>query len=481
MDQDLLKAAYDPDTFRREGYALIDLLSEYLRSALGGDREPVLRWETPDEQLRRWEDDSLEAPSGDVQQLFKGVLDGSVHLHHPQYMGHQISPPAPVAALAGLLGDLLNNGMGVYEMGAPATAIERVVTRQVARRLGLGEAADGILTSGGSLANLTALLAARSSKAGNVWREGTSEPLALMVSAEAHYCVDRAARIMGWGEEGIIKVPVDDEFRLRADLLPACLEKARAGGRRVIAVVGSACTTSTGAYDDLAAIADFCQAQDLWFHVDGAHGAPAAFSPKYAALTRGIERADSVTMDFHKMLLTPSVTTALLFRDGRDSYHTFAQQGQYLWSRDEEEEWYNLAKRTFECTKLMLSVKAYSLLRTYGWDLFDQYVTTVIDRTRELAGLIRDRSDMDLAVAPDCNIICFRYRPAGVPEEDLDALNDRIRQTLLEQGAFYIVKTKLRGRSYLRCTLTNAFTTTGHLEGLLEAVSRTGAGELIRR
>lgn len=473
--KDLLKQAYDPENFRQWGHQLVDFLSDQLLRAQAGEDPHAISWEPPESAYEYWKKEGEGGPNPAPLELFQEVLRQSVHLHNPRYMGHQISPPAPVTVLAGLLGDFMNNGMGVYEMGSAATAIERVVVKMVARRIGFGEAADGVLTSGGSLANLTALLAARSIKGGDVWRDGHREPLALMVSEEAHYCVDRAARIMGWGEAGIIKVPVDDQFRMRTELLPEYFERARVAGRRVIAVVGSACSTSTGSFDDLEAIADFCEQQGLWFHIDGAHGAPAAFSKKYASLVSGMERADTVAMDFHKMLMTPSVTTALIFRNGANAYDTFHQQGQYLWNRDEEAEWHNLAKRTFECTKLMLSVKVYSLLRTYGWNLIDEYVTTVIDNGRRMAALIRAQPDLELAISPPCNIVCFRYRTAETPPAQPDEINEELRQHLLEDGRFYIVKTKLKGETWLRCTLTNPFTTETHLKELLSEVEKTGA------
>lgn len=471
---DLLKSAYDPETFRRQGHALVDMLADHLTGALQRQPEKTIEWMAPETAAAVWElGETGEAPVA-PEDLFRKVLEGGIKLHHPRYMGHQVSPPLPLPALAGLLNDFLNNGMGVFEMGIPGTAMERAVIRSVARKIGFDEGADGILTSGGTLANLTALLAARSVRAErNIWKEGSEGQLALMVSEEAHYCVDRAARIMGWGEAGVIKVPSDTRFSMRTELLEPMYQEARARGVEVIAVVGSACTTSTGSFDDLQAIGEFAQRHGLWFHVDGAHGAACMYAPKYRHLVAGMELADSVVMDFHKMLLSPTITTALVFRDGAHSFRTFSQKAEYLLSPDGTQDWHNLAKRTFETTKTMMSIRAYSMLQVYGEELFETYVTQVNDRCADFATLLQTRPGWELAAPPSCNILCFRHVPPGLPETEISAHNAAIRQRLVEQGRFYIVQTTLRGKLYLRVTLTNPFTTLDDLQELLVAAEKS--------
>ncbi|MCB9289809.1 MAG: pyridoxal-dependent decarboxylase [Lewinellaceae bacterium] len=467
----LIQKAYDPEAFRRYGHELVDLLAKHLHAVQVEESEPAIPFTSPGEEYAFWEEDYRNNRKEPPLALFEKVLSRSVRVQHHRYMGHQISPAAPLAALASLLDGLLNNGMGVYEMGAAGTAIERLVVKTVAAKMGFNENADGVMTSGGSLANLAALLAARSVKGpGTVWREGQREKLALMVSEEAHYCVDRAVRIMGWGEGGIIKVPADGLYRMRVDLLEECLKKAEAEGKTVIAVVGSACSTATGSFDNLEAIAGFCEKHGLWFHVDGAHGGALCFSDKHRHLLAGIERADSVAMDFHKMLLTPAVATALLFRDGQHAFRTFSQKAQYLWERETDEEWHNLAKRTFECTKLMMGLKAYTLLRTYGPELWQQYLEKVMASGQQFAALVRESEGFELPVEPQCNIVCFRYHPPEVKGDALNALNEAIRQDLLEEGRFYIVKTSLKNHVFLRVTLSNPFTTEADMREVLSAI-----------
>lgn len=470
----IIQKAFDPERYRREGHELVDMIADYLQDVVNAEQWPALSWRPP-EQGFEYLNGMWRQNDGDLQRLFRETLSRSIHLHHPRYMGHQINPTAPASFLAGMLTDALNNGMGVYEMGMAGTAMERVIIKTTAQAMGLSDYADGFLTSGGTLANLTALLAARSAKAPEaVWEEGAGSRLALLVSEESHYCIDRAARIMGWGDAGVVKVPVDDQYAMRTDLLDDYYRQAREAGLTVIAVVGSACATSTGSFDNLTAIGDFCRRHDLWFHVDAAHGGALAYSGKYGHLLRGIAGADSVVMDFHKMLLAPAIATALIFGDGRRGFHTFHQRAQYLWADAEQQEWHNLAKRTFECTKQMMSLKIFAIMYAHGLELWDAYVTQMCDLGKTMAELIEQRPDFELAVAPQCNIVCFRYVPAGVEPESLNALNQTIRQQIIEKGDFYIVQTLLRGKAYLRVTLVNPFTSDRDLAALLDEVENLG-------
>jgi L-2,4-diaminobutyrate decarboxylase len=387
-----------------------------------------------------------------------------------------------LAALAGLVSDTLNNGMAIYEMGQAASAMERIVIEETAQLLGFDAQAGGFLTSGGTLANLTALLTARSAKVQpDVWTQGDQQQqLALLVSEGAHYCVDRAVRIMGWGDRGIWKVATTPAGQMDIRDLQSKYLQGKAKGVKFIAVIGSACTTALGVFDPLAQIADFAEANELWFHVDGAHGAALALSPSYRQHVTGLERADSVTMDFHKMLLTPALCTGLFFRDHRESYRTFQQQADYLMEWKAEDQWYNFGRRTFECTKLMLSLKVFIQLSHYGPGIWRDYVTTVCDTGQKLAGLIREEIDFELAVDPACNIVCFRYRPTteGMSLDAINALNLAVREELLREGRHYIVQTTVKGVRWLRCTLTNPLTSESHLRAMLESV-RSKAQQLI--
>ena len=459
-----LEKVYDSEKFRQSGHHLVDFLADQLKSMTCGATPQVIDWVDPQGVV-----DAVDDWIGNPH-FFEGIFERCIHLHHPHYLGHQLMPPAPVAALAGLFGDFVNNGMGVYEMGIAGSAMDEWILQKVGQKLGIGVECGGVITSGGSLANLTALLAARADKIPGSWDglgESTTPRLALIVSAQSHYCVDRAAKIMGWGAGGVIKVPTNDQYQIRCDRLQGALDQAKNVGRQVIAVVGSACTTSTGSYDDLSAIGAFARHNDLWFHVDGAHGAAAIFSQHARSLVRGIELADSVTLDFHKMLMTPAITSALVFRNKKKAYQSFSQDAQYLWEQDGADEWFNMAKRTFECTKTMMSLKVCSIVAKHGWEIFGQNVDRLNDLGRAFALLIEAADDFQLAVQPQTNIVCFRFYQS---DTDLNELNSKIRKALLHDGKFYIVQTALDGDIWLRTTISNPLTTPEHLAKLLNEI-----------
>lgn len=466
-----LKNVYDPSEFRRLGHEMVDLLADHLESMQSNTPGKVLAYQDPAEELRFWQEHF--ADDQNISDTFSTIFARSIKVHHPNYIGHQVSVPAPIASIAGMLSDLLNNGTGVYEMGMASNALEKVITDQMNQAIGFPQTAGGFMTSGGTLANLTALLAARKAVLPtDIWATGHDQPLAVMVSEASHYCIDRAARIMGLGTKGIIKVPVDEQFKIRTDLLPQYFEKAKADGLTVFAIVGCACSTATGSYDSLEPLADFAHQNNLWFHVDGAHGGGVIFSEAHRSKVSGMERADSVVIDFHKMLLTPALTTALLFKNELDSYKTFSQQAAYLWNAEQAQEWYHSGKRTFECTKLMMSIKVYSILKAHGLDIFGENYDHLYGLAQSFSTIIKNKSDFTLLVEPESNILNFRYEPET--EKDLNLLNEEIQKQLVEAGNFYIVSVVLSGKRYLRTSVMNPFTTEQVFENLLEEIRRIG-------
>lgn len=477
MSSRALVDAFAPASFRALAHRWVDKLADHLEAQHASQDKVVPLQKVTPEWMAMWRQRLGEAAADPVATI-DAVLAGSTHLHSPGYVGHQVSVPLPLATLCEWTSSFLNNGTSIFEMGPAATAIELAMVRWMTRHIGWDEQSDGSFTSGGSIANLMGLLAARRERAGFAsWRDGAhaGPPLAALASEQAHYCSGRAVQIMGWGEQGLLKVKTDARYRLVPEELELCKAEAERQGRRLIAVVASACSTATGSYDPIAPIADFCERHGLWLHIDGAHGASALLSAKYRGLLEGIARADSVTWDAHKMLMMPALSTGIVFRDGAVARRLFAQEASYLFLADEP--WSDLGHRTIECTKRLMAMPLYVCLATYGEGLLAEHVTACYDLARDFAAAITARPSFELAVEPEANIVCFRYLPEPLRGAELAEQNrwqTELRARVLQRGEFYLVQTELRGAVYLRTTLIHPLTTARHLEKLLEELEATG-------
>jgi L-2,4-diaminobutyrate decarboxylase len=472
-----LASSFDATAFREHGHHVVEMLADHLAQV--NDRQgPVLPPWTPAESLQRWPADFAAGPASDPAELLAGAIASSNHLHHPRYIGHQCTSPLPWSALLDFAGAFLNNGSAVYEMGPHATAMERAVAQWFAGRIGFDpETADGFFTHGGSAGNLTALLAARQSGTPyDVWEEGIHDAreLCILSSDQTHYSVRRSAQVIGLGGKAVIPIPADSNFRMRVDELAKALRQAKADHRSILAVVASAGSTATGAIDPLDQIADLCAEYGVWFHVDGAHSGAMVVSDQLRPRLKGIERADSVIIDAHKMMLMPALATLVIFRSGRRSFETFSQQANYLFAgADPTETWFDLAQRTLECTKRSLGLQVYGSLKTYGTDYFASYIEQMFELGQAFGAMVAARPHWELATEPEGNIVCFRYAPPAIA--DSNAFQAQVREAIVKEGSYYIVKTILRGKTYLRVTIINPRTELSDLEALLARVEAEAA------
>jgi L-2,4-diaminobutyrate decarboxylase len=477
MTRSSIPYPFDPEEFRKQGHTVVDTLADYLGDALSGKKMPVLPLNDPDHLAEQFSFDSGGGVEETPDNFIRRIIDLSIHIHHPNYIGHQVTSPLPLTALVQFCTTLLNNGAAIYEMGPVNMAMERNVIKKFGSLIGYASGFDGIFTHGGTAGNLTAMLAARQAKTDyNIWDDGVKEKMkpGYMISDQAHYSVGRNVKIMGLGEESIVRVPVDVNFRMRTDLLEEIRSDAENKGIRVISVVASSCSTATGSYDDLESVADFCEKHNLWMHVDGAHGMGVLFSEKYSHLVQGISRADSVVIDFHKMLLVPALNTLVMFRNGERSYETFAQKASYLFQKSQKNVWYNSATRTIECTKSALGIIAYTAIKYYGESYFRQYIDSRYDLAYAFAEMIKSDQSLQLATELQSNIACFRFAPNGHDDNELNRINAEIRAEIVKEGSFYIVQAELDGKIWLRVTIINPVTSMEHLKTLLVRVKEIG-------
>jgi L-2,4-diaminobutyrate decarboxylase len=373
-------------------------------------------------------------------------------------MVHQVGVPSTGAALADLVHGATNNPMAKYEMGAAGATLERAVVRWMLDKVGFDrEGGAGVLTHGGSLGNLTALLAARARAAPDAWREGVPGDLALLAPESAHYSIRRAAAILGLGEDAVVELEVDELERIRPDRLPAALARCREAGRRPIALVAVAGATSTGLHDDLREIGAFCAEHGIWLHVDAAHGGSALLSERDRHLLDGIERADSVVWDAHKMLRTSGLCAAVLVRRGDDLPAAFRQRGEYLFY-EHASIGFDLLDRALETTKATLGLKLFLSLAWEGERGLGDYVGSRYDMARRFHDVLSREPGVTCPYVPESNIVCFRFG-----DGDQIALRDR----LLAGGRLHIGTTMLGGERHLRLVVMAPDTSEATLAELL--------------
>ena len=414
-------------------------------------------------------------PLADVlARLERDVLPDVNRLSHPMYLGHQVSAPLAASLWTESLKAAVNNSAAVREMSPAGTIVERRVIRWMADLAGLGEAAGGTFTSGGTEATFTALLAARARAMPDAWEHGVADPAPVVLAGEhAHYAVTRAVAQLGLGMRRAIAVPSRDH-RMDPSALEARLDELDRASVPVMAVVATAGSTATGSFDDLDTIGRLCDARDIWLHVDGAHGASALVSAAHRHRVRGIERARSIAWDPHKLLLMPLGTGMLLVRDEQDLDRAFAQRAPYLFHGSEGRV-LDQGVRSFLCSRPVDVLKLWVALQRYGLSGLAAAHDHLCDMARALRDEIDHRDDFIALHEPESNILCFRCVRPGLDETALDELNRRLRESYNHSGAGWITSTVLGGRRVLRVTVMNPRTGRRHIRALLDGLAAEAA------
>src|SRR5262245_26383535 len=334
---DSLLAEIDSDTTRATGERFLDLVARYLAETARAEG-PVSTILSPEELAARF--DEPLPPSGHplddvLARVEREIIPEATRLTHPMYMGHQVSAPLPAAIWIESLISALNNSTAVQEMAPATTVIEHRLVRWMGEMVGWAEGSGGTLTSGGTEATFTALLAARAAALPDAWETGIGpNPPVILYGEHSHYAVARAIGQLGIGLRNGIAVPTRDH-RMDTVALREALDRLQQEGRDVMAVVATAGSTPTGSFDDLESIGRLCEARDIWLHVDGAHGATALFSERHRHRVWGIHRARSLAWDPHKTMLLPLQAGMILMRNEAELEQAFLQRAPYLFHRRE--------------------------------------------------------------------------------------------------------------------------------------------------
>jgi L-2,4-diaminobutyrate decarboxylase len=414
-----------------------------------------------------------------IARLRDDVLPDCNRLYHPRYAGHQVSAPLPAAIWTESVIGALNQSLAVAEMSPTATALEHRVIRWMCDLAGYGASAGGTLTSGGTEATLTGLLAARSAAIPDVWTNGVgAEPPVVVCGEHAHYAVSRAVGEMGLGTRSLIAIPSRD-WRMDVAALETTLDRLAREGKRVMAVVATAGSTATGSFDDLETIGALCEARDIWLHVDGAHGASALLSDRHRHRLRGLSRARSIAWDPHKMMLLPLSAGVVLVREERDLESAFSQRAPYLFhGGDAGERVWNQGVRSLLCSRRADVLKLWVSLQRYGAHGIGALYDRLCDVAAAMHALLVAHPRFEVLHQPECNILCFRWIGDGsMSDEMLDVVNRDLRERYNRSGAGWITATNLGGRRVLRVTVMNSRTSEDDVADIvrgleLEAVNR---------
>ena len=396
------------------------------------------------------------------------ALDQSIAQPRPRYFAFIGSSGLEIGVIADALAACYDVNLAVW--AGAASEVEVQAVRWAGELVGFqGEA--GSFTSGGTVSNLTALTAARERAAPGSRHEGLSGTrLALYCSTEVHYSVVRAAELLGIGSGSVRALPIDEHRRLRPEAVGAAIDEDRAAGVTPVAVVATAGTTLTGAVDPVDALADVCAGREVWLHVDGAYGLPAARTPSGAPLFRGIERADSVTIDAHKWLYLPKACGIVLVRSRADLAAALGHEGAYL-PHDREEA--HAADLTLEYSRPFRALKFWLALRVHGAAAFLAEIERNLVQARLLYRRVASSPDLEaLPFEPDLSIVPFRHAPAGV--RDLDAHNAEIVRRLQEGGEFWVAHARIDGHVYIRPCIVNFRTSDDDVLAFVDCVERLG-------
>jgi L-2,4-diaminobutyrate decarboxylase len=471
-------ALLEADTTLDAARPLLELVAAYFAATRTGEG-PVSTWHSAEVIADRLVEPLPRGarPLPEVaKRLSSLLLEDLNRLAHPMYIGHQVSAPLPAAVWTDALISAFNQSQAVREMSPSFTPLEHQVIEWMTDLVGWDDnKAGGTITSGGTEATFTALLAARSRAIPGVWAHGVgAHPPVLICGEHAHYAVSRAAGEMGLGLNHVVSIP-SYNHRLCVPLLAEQLHKLRGARQRVMAVVATGGCTATGAFDDLNAIADLCEEYadehgPLWLHVDAAHGGGALLSETHKHRLTGIHRANSVTWDPHKTMLLPLSAGMLLMREEHDLERAFSQTAPYLFTPGGDAKAWDMGPRSFQCSRRADVLKVWVAFQRYGADAIAQLYDRMCRMAHVLYERLQGHADFAALHEPESNILCFAWNPPGVLESQKDTLTEMLRERYNRSGRGWITITTLEGRRVLRITVMNARTDVQHIDALLKGL-----------
>ena len=468
----------DPASFRRHGHTLVDWIAEYLEHS---EKYPVLARVKPGEIAAALppqapeEGESFDAIMADFERV---LVPGLTHWNHPGFLAYFAITGSAPGVLAEFLSAALNQQAMLWRTSPAATELEAVTLGWLRRLIGLPDAFEGVIYDTASIASLHALVAAREASIADVRARGLAGRadvpcVRVYCSEQAHSSIDKAVMTIGLGHQSLRRIPVDAEYRMRADRLRDAIAEDRAAGVLPIAVVATVGTTSTTSVDPVPAIADICRREQLWLHVDAAYAGVAAMLPSHAHILAGADRADSLVVNPHKWLFTPFDLSAFYCRRMDVVRAAFSLTPDYLQTLEagqvknllEAGQAKNLMDTGVQLGRRFRALKLWMILRSFGARAIREHLSAHIRLAQELAGWIDAHPDFERMAPVPFSVVCFRWKPAGVSlsEKELDAANERLIDLVNRTGEVFLSHTRLGGRIALRIAIGHLETTERHV------------------
>ncbi len=388
-------------------------------------------------------------------ELVNDVFEHAMLIQHPRFYSFVASAVSPYSLAGSILTDIYNIHAGGWELAPCAGLIEEKLVKWMGSCAGYtGDDVGGVFLSGGSMANMSAMVAARDSRlAPEEFSRGT-----IYFSDQTHSSNEKGLRIIGFRQDQIVKIPTDDAFKVRTDLLEEAVCRDLEAGKKPFAIIGNLGTTNTGCIDPLEKLGEIAKKYGLWFHVDGAFGGSVLISPIYRNLAKGVELSDSLSWDTHKWLMQTYSCSTLIVQDKADLLRSFTEHPEYLAdvnSGEHNDSW-DLGP---EMSRPHRALKLWYTLQATGTDLLAELIEYSFYNANLVKKELSKLPGWKIVSDPSCGTLNFRYEPEGLSDEEIDILTDRISKEIINSGFAYIVTTTLRGRKTLRMCIINANTT----------------------
>jgi aromatic-L-amino-acid decarboxylase len=458
----------DAKEFRDVGHRVVDLLAEYLDHIEEKRVFPEVEPRTVNQLFSELLPQDPSSPDAVLTELENKLLPYCTHVGHPGYMGLITPSPSPMGIIADLICSAINQNVGAYSIGPSAVAMERQAVRWLTDLCGYDRNAGGNFTSGGMMANFIGLKVGRDAVTGDqAQHDGIRERWAVHASEERHVSIDKAVDAIGLGRNALRALPTDAQFQVRLDALEESIARDKREGIRPMCIVGMFGTTNTGAVDNIPELRRIADRERMWLHVDAAYGGGMLLSHQWPMRNRGLELADSITIDPHKWFYAPLDAGAVLVKNQRRLTASFGIKPSYLTDElDQANERYQYYVHGFEQSRRFRSLKVWMSFKRYGARQIGEWIDNNVRQAKHLHALAEKHPEFEPASNPPMSAICIRFKNPDLDDAESKELHAEVAQRIEQSGRFWISTTELKGKMWFRINPVNFRTREEHMDEL---------------